>query len=108
MSFKSLIALALAVGASAFAPCAAAATGEPAMRRAAHDADARFDALDRNRDGFLSRDEANGAAELDTRFSELDVNNDGKLSRDEYRVVAAGERETLPGAANAATGATRP
>jgi hypothetical protein len=67
----------------------------------------RFEQLDRNHDGFLSRDEANDAHELDTRFSELDVNNDGKLSRDEYRVVSAGETATLPGAASAATGATR-
>ena len=108
MSFKSLIALAVAAAGAGFAPFAAAATGEQPMSRTVQAADARFDALDRNRDGFLSRDEANDAAELDTRFSELDANNDGKLSRDEYRVVTAGETETLPGAANAATGATRP
>ena len=44
----------------------------------------RFDHLDRNRDGFISRDEAKDAPELQTRFSELDTNNDGKLSREEY------------------------
>jgi hypothetical protein len=44
----------------------------------------RFSELDRNHDGFLSRDEARNASELDTRFSELDQNNDGKLSREEY------------------------
>ena len=43
-----------------------------------------FDRLDRNRDGYISRDEANDAPELQTRFSELDTNNDGKLSREEY------------------------
>jgi hypothetical protein len=47
----------------------------------------RFDALDKNHDGFVSRDEAKDAAELDTRFSELDANNDGKLSRDEYNAL---------------------
>jgi len=49
--------------------------------------EARFDDLDRNSDGFVSRDEGRDAEELQTRFSELDVNNDGKLSRDEYAVL---------------------
>ena len=54
--------------------------------------DARFQQLDRNRDGFVSRDEGRDAEELSTRFSELDTNNDGKLSPDEYVVL---EREAL-------------
>jgi hypothetical protein len=107
MSFKSLIALALAAGwASAALPASPAAEERP-VGHTAQDADHRFAELDRNRDGYLSRDEANDAVELNTRFSELDANNDGKLSRDEYRVVTAGETETLPGAPTAATGATR-
>ena len=48
---------------------------------------ARFKDLDRNGDGFVSRDEGRDAEELNTRFSELDANNDGKLSRDEYAVL---------------------
>jgi hypothetical protein len=52
--------------------------------------DARFQQLDRNSDGFVSRDEGRDAEELNTRFSELDVNNDNKLSREEYAVL---ERE---------------
>ena len=48
----------------------------------------RFEALDKNRDGFVSRDEAKDADELNTRFSELDANNDGKLSREEYNAVS--------------------
>ena len=51
-----------------------------------------FDRLDRNHDGYISRDEANNAAELNTRFSELDTNNDGKLSREEYSALHAGKR----------------
>jgi hypothetical protein len=54
--------------------------------------DARFNQLDRNGDGFVSRDEGRDAEELNTRFSELDANNDGKLSRDEYAVL---EREVV-------------
>ena len=52
----------------------------------------RFDALDKNRDGYISRDEAKDAEELNTRFTELDMNNDGKLSREEYNVVNANKR----------------
>ena len=49
-----------------------------------------FERLYKNRDGFVTRDEANDASELHTRFTELDKNNDGKLSRDEYDVVNRG------------------
>ena len=51
-----------------------------------------FDRLDRNRDGYVSRDEAKDAAELNTRFTELDANNDGKLSHDEYSAVNSSAR----------------
>ena len=107
MSFKCLIALAVA---AAWTGVARPATPTPQDRLVSRSvqADRRFDELDRNGDGFLSRDEADEARELDTRFSELDANNDGKLSRDEYRVVVAGERQTLPGAATASSASTRP
>ena len=55
-------------------------------------ADSRFERLDKNHDGFISRDEAKDAAELNTRFSELDTNNDGKLSPEEYGALNAGTR----------------
>jgi Ca2+-binding EF-hand superfamily protein len=112
MRAKPLIALTLVVAWTAASAAAARPADERPVSRTAQGATQsgaeRFDQLDRNRDGFLSRDEANDAHELDTRFSELDVNNDGKLSRDEYRVVNGGEKEMLPGAATAASGATRP
>ena len=50
-------------------------------------AGARFDELDKNHDGYISRDEGKDAEELNTRFTELDTNNDNKLSRDEYNVL---------------------
>src|SRR5438105_7588518 len=59
-----------------------------------------FERLNKNHDGFISRDEAKDAAELNTRFSELDKNNDGKLSREEYNA--------LDTSARGATGATGP
>ena len=52
----------------------------------------RFEALDKNHDGYISRDEAKDADELNTRFTELDMNNDGKLSREEYNAVNASAR----------------
>jgi len=65
-------------------------------------ADSRFERLDKNHDGFISRDEAKDAAELNTRFSELDTNNDGKLSPEEYGALYAGTR----GAAGTTAGTT--
>src|SRR5437868_15422277 len=52
----------------------------------------RFEALDTNHDGFISRDEGKDAPELNTRFTELDQNNDGKLSPDEYNALNASAR----------------
>ena len=52
----------------------------------------RFDQLDKNHDGFISRDEGKDAEELNTRFSELDTNNDNKLSREEYNALKKSAR----------------
>src|SRR5439155_16151329 len=65
-------------------------TASPGMGSSANAT--RFDSLDKNRDGFISRDEAKDAAELNTRFSELDKNNDGKLSREEYNALDSGAK----------------
>jgi Ca2+-binding EF-hand superfamily protein len=75
--------------------------------------EARFNELDRNGDGFVSRDEGREAEELNTRFSELDVNNDGKLSRDEYAVLEreAAEKQAKDGPAtrrSSAAGGSKP
>jgi hypothetical protein len=45
-----------------------------------------FAAMDRNQDGYLSRDEARDA-EWNNRFSELDKDNDGRLSRSEMEAL---------------------
>jgi osmotically-inducible protein OsmY len=43
-----------------------------------------FDALDKNQDGYLSRQEAAGDKELAKRFAKFDANKDGRLDLDEY------------------------
>jgi osmotically-inducible protein OsmY len=43
-----------------------------------------FDALDKNQDGFLSRQEVAGEKELAKRFGEFDANKDGRLNVDEF------------------------
>src|SRR5690242_9705340 len=45
-------------------------------------AEAMFKALDKNNDGFLSKDEVKGSAH-EAEFDKLDTNHDGKLSRAE-------------------------
>jgi len=43
-----------------------------------------FDALDKNHDGFLSKQEVAGEKELAKRFAKFDANKDGRLSVDEF------------------------
>jgi len=43
-----------------------------------------FYALDRNRDGVLTRDEVKGDAVLEQNFDKIDKNHDGKLSLEEF------------------------
>jgi Ca2+-binding EF-hand superfamily protein len=52
--------------------------------------DARIDAADTNRDGLISRAEAQAAfAKHMARFNEVDANGDGYLSRDEIAAYRA-------------------
>jgi hypothetical protein len=45
---------------------------------------AAFDGLDRNADGFLSKEEIAGNRELEKRFTRFDADKDGRWSVDEY------------------------
>ena len=45
---------------------------------------AEFAALDRNRDGYISKVEANGDREVAKRFAQFDTDKDGRLSLEEY------------------------
>ena len=84
----------------------AGATQRPARGATGTSTRGRFDLLDTNGDGFISRDEAKDAPELQTRFSELDKDNDGKLSREEYGALNEGSRGALGASGATGTGRT--
>ena len=48
-----------------------------------------FARLDKNKDGYLSKAEGKGQAELTSNFAKWDLNNDGKLNRAEYLAAMA-------------------
>jgi Ca2+-binding EF-hand superfamily protein len=50
-----------------------------------------FAKLDKNKDGYISKAEAKGEAELATNFDKWDMNNDGKINRAEYLAAMAKE-----------------
>lgn len=68
-------------------------TGTSASGRTTGSA-ALFSRLDRNNDGFVSRDEARDATELQGRFAELDKDNDGKISASEMHGLDGGRSGT--------------
>jgi hypothetical protein len=61
----------------------AAACATPVFAQQATGTPGGFGAMDRNQDGYISRDEARDAP-WSNRFSEFDKDNDGRLSPGEY------------------------
>ena len=55
-----------------------------------------FASMDRNNDGYISRDEARDAA-WSNRFTELDKDNDGRLSRSEFDAMHGSATGTTSG-----------
>src|SRR5258706_11827580 len=84
MKLKRMLAMAMA---GAFTASLAYAEGSRADKARASSLGASstpmFQELDKNRDGYLSKDEGKGAPWAKD-FAKLDTNHDGKLSRQEY------------------------
>ena len=59
-------------------------TGE-AGKGMAMTGDADWDALDSNKDGFLTKDELTGSPALVHNFADIDTNRDSKISMDEWK-----------------------
>lgn len=73
------VAIAVAGALAAVPTHAASDTAEPAKT-----ANPKFDQLDRNHDGVLTRDEVRHIRDYGRAFSDADDNKDGKLDRDEF------------------------
>ena len=56
----------------------------PAAAEDAKNADSKFQRLDKNRDGYLSREETRSIRDFAKAFDEADDNKDGKLDAAEY------------------------
>jgi len=75
----------LATVAIAFAAPAFAATKKPAASSTTHHEKVMtLKEADKNKDGYISKSEADASPALSQQFSTLDKNNDGKLSAEEY------------------------
>jgi hypothetical protein len=75
-------------------PAAPPATPGKADRSAAGATAGGFGSIDRNSDGYISRDEARDAT-WNSRFSELDKDNDGRISQVEFGALGAAAGATL-------------
>ena len=92
--------LAAAIASVLILPCAALAQSSKAKQPQAEATSSTklLQRLDRNNDGFVTRDEAKDATELQGRFVELDTNNDGKISEAEMRALDGERTRSAAGA----------
>ena len=61
------------------------------------DAAVRFDRLDKDKDGYLTREELDGQPSINAEFPRLDSNGDGKLDDSEFSAFEqAGDSQSTP------------
>jgi Ca2+-binding EF-hand superfamily protein len=93
MTLKNILAFALAaaVAAPLAAQQAAPEKTAPEKQRQAKLQEQGFAALDRNQDGYISRDEAKDG-QWNSRFSEIDKDNDERISQSEFEALQSASR----------------
>jgi len=96
--------VAFAVTAALALPFAAQAADD--MAKSDGGAETMFKSLDKNKDGFLSRDEVKGTPH-DQDFAKLDKNNDGKLSREEHAAAPEHSSDKAATGGSPGTGSSR-
>jgi hypothetical protein len=77
----------------------------PALTYAAEPEASLFERLDRNKDGYLSPDELASREALDRNWIAIDRDRDGRISRSEFGLVGIAASKPAP---SAAAGATKP
>jgi hypothetical protein len=110
MQIKRLIAVAVAAifTASFGAIAADKSSGSTASSSAGSSgAEKMFQSLDKDKDGFLTKEEVKGTPH-DKDFSKLDKNNDKKLSREEHAAAPEHAGDKAPAAGGAKGGSTSP
>ena len=68
----------------ALAACAALCAAPLALAGDSSASNAKFQSLDKNKDGFLTRDEVRGIPDYGKAFDQADDNKDGKLDSGEF------------------------
>ena len=84
-------------------PAAPPATPGKVDRSAAGATAGGFSAIDRNSDGYISRDEARDGT-WNSRFSELDKDNDGRISQSEFDGLGASSGASTTGGMGGSVG----
>ena len=79
----TVIRFAIAVTSTLCVTASFATDAEDYLRRGAQRDVAMFDALDRDKDGRLTIEEVRGNIDLEARFNDIDINRDGVITREE-------------------------
>jgi hypothetical protein len=78
-------------------------SGSAGSTRSGGGAEAMFKSLDKNGDGYISKDEAKGTPH-EKEFARLDKNSDGKLSREEHAAAPEHKGSSTSGDSSSGSG----